>query len=120
MPDKLVNQVGILRLVKAQIHIIGLERRKDIGPQALARGGFERIQDYQISVTDSTYEYEGTLEWPGRFDFSAVMSEGTRNFIPLYDVRVRGVLLPNMKIKSPAMLFNRGKVDTLSIIKTGE
>lgn len=116
MPDKLVEQVGILRLVKRHIYLIGLERRKDIGPQALARGGYERLQQYEVSITDAIYEYTGTLEWPGRFDFSALLADGSRDFIPLYDVRLRGVLLPNVKIKSAAVLFNKNFISTLSLI----
>jgi len=113
MPDKLVKEVDVLRLVKDQIHMICLQRRQDVGPQALARGGFERVQNYNIEVTTSTYEYEGVLEWAGRFDFSTVMAEGTRDFVPLYEARIRAVMLPNVKIKSPVVLFNRKQVATL-------
>lgn len=115
MPNKLVKEVPLLRLVKNQIHMMCLERRRDIGPQALARGGFSRIEKYHVEITDSIFEYQGVLEWPGRFDFSAVMAEGTRDFVPLYDVRIRAIMLPNVKIKSPGILFNRKRVDTLSI-----
>ena len=115
MPDKLVREIPSLLLVKDQIHMACLERRQDIGPQALARGGFAHIQNYQVEITNPVYEYQGVLEWAGRFDFSAVMAEGTRDFVPLYDARVRAVMLPNVKIKSPGLLFNRKQVDTLSI-----
>ncbi|OQY26904.1 MAG: hypothetical protein B6I38_10750, partial [Anaerolineaceae bacterium 4572_5.1] len=112
MPEKLVREEPLLRLVKNQMHMICLGRRQDIGPQALARGGFSRIEKYDVEITDSAYEYRGILEWAGRFDFSTVMAEGIRNFVPVYDARIRGVMLPNMKIKSPAILFNRNKIDT--------
>ncbi|MEA2007760.1 MAG: hypothetical protein U9O54_01450 [Chloroflexota bacterium] len=113
MPDKLVKEVDTLRLVKDQIHLICLQRRQDVGPQALARGGFDRVQNYDIEITTPAYEYEGMLEWAGRFDFSTVMVEGIRNFVPIYDARIRAVLFPNVKIKSPAVLFNRKQVATL-------
>ncbi len=117
MPDKLVKEIPLLRLVKSRIHMVCLDRRRDIGPQALARGGFARIQKYHVEITDPIYEYQGVLEWAGRFDFSTVMVEGTREFVPLYDARIRAVMLPNVKIKPPALLFNRKLVDTLSISK---
>ena len=117
MPDKLVKKIASIRLVKKRIHAICLENRRDIGPQALARGGFERIKKYHVEITNPIYEYQGFLEWSGRFDFSTIMVEGNRDFVPLYESRVRAVMLPNVKLKSPAILFNRELVDSLCITK---
>ena len=62
------------------------------------------------------YEMEGAIEWQGRFDFSVLMSEGTRNFVPLYNSKVSGVLIPTLKIQSSVMLFNRKQVDLLGFL----
>lgn len=113
MPDKLVKEASSIRLVKEHIHLICLKRRQDVGPQSLARGGFASPLKYRIEITNPTYEYIGEIEWVGRFDFSSVMVEGTREFVPMYNARIRAVMLPNVKIKSPAILFNRQMVSSL-------
>ena len=75
--------------------------------QALARGGYQNLIKYPIRVTTQVYELEGTLEWVGRFDFSTVIMEGTRDFVPLYDTTLTAILIPGLRIESPAVLFNR-------------
>ncbi|MDP2974600.1 MAG: hypothetical protein Q8N45_00150, partial [Anaerolineales bacterium] len=84
-----------------------LARREEAGPQALARGGYQNLIKYPIRVTTQVYELEGTLEWAGRFDFSTVIMEGTRDFVPLYDTTLTAILIPGLRIESPAVLFNR-------------
>ncbi len=59
---------------------------------------------------------EGTLEWPGRFEFATVMLQGTRDFIPLYHATVTAILIPQFRIQSPAILFNRKYVDLLALV----
>ncbi|MDO9128745.1 MAG: hypothetical protein Q7U34_02655 [Anaerolineales bacterium] len=76
-------------------------------PKALARGGYQNLIKYPIRVTTQVYELEGTLEWAGRFDFSTVIMEGTRDFVPLYDTTLTAILIPGLRIESPAVLFNR-------------
>jgi hypothetical protein len=116
MPTKLVDHFEVLRLVKAQVFAVCLSRRDHIGPQALARGGYARMIEYPIRVTTQVYELEGILEFTGRFDFSAIMVEGTREFIPLYNTKLTAILIPALKIESPGLLFNRGQVDLLGLL----
>jgi len=116
MPTKLVGEYKVIDLVKPNIFAVCLPRREDIGPQALARGGYTHLNKYPIRVITQIYELEGTLEWVGRFDFSTVMVEGTRDFIPLYDTLLTAILIPTLKIESPAVLFNRRQVDLLAQI----
>jgi len=115
MPTKLVDHFEIVRLVKAHVFVICTARREDIGPQSLARGGYTNVVEYLVRVTTQVYELEGMLEWPGRFDFTAIMSEGTRDFIPLYKATLTAILIPNLKVESPSMLFNRRQVDLLGL-----
>ena len=115
MPTKLVDHFEVIRLVKAQVFAVCLSRRDDLGPQAITRGGYVRVTDYPIRVTTQVYELEGTLEWAGRFDFSTVMVEGTREFVPLYAGTLTAILIPTLKIESPALLFNRRHVDLLAL-----
>jgi len=82
----------------------------------LARGGYATTKQYKVLVTMQNYEAEGAIEWQGRFDFRVLMAEGTRNFIPLYNAKVTGVLIPTLKIQSEVMLFNRTQVDLLGLL----
>jgi hypothetical protein len=115
MPTKLVEHYDVIRLVKASVFAMCVTRREDLGPQALTRGGYERTAEYPVRVTTPVYELDGTLEWAGRFDFSAIMVEGSRDFVPLYNAALTAILMPALKIESPALLFNRRHVDLLGL-----
>jgi hypothetical protein len=115
MPTKLVGEYNVVDLVKDNIFAICLTRREDVGPQALARGGYQKITQYPLRATTQVYELEGTLEWTGRFDFATVMVEGIRDFVPLYDATLTAILIPQLRIESPAVLFNRRHVDLLGL-----
>ena len=116
MPTKLADYFEIIRLTKTHLFLVSLTRREDIGPQSLARGGYKTTKAHEVLVTMQNYEVEGAIEWPGRFDFRVLMAEGTRDFIPLYDANVKGVLIPTLKIQSPVMLFNRKQIDLLGLL----
>ncbi|MBE3038004.1 MAG: hypothetical protein IMZ62_04225 [Chloroflexi bacterium] len=72
-----------------------------MGPQALARGGYQKLAEYTLRVTSQVYELEGTLEWTGRFDFATTMVEGIGDFVPLYNATLNAILIPQLRIESP-------------------
>lgn len=115
MPTKLVDHYEVIRLFKRQIFAIALARREDLGPQAVVRGGFASVTEYPVRLTTQVYEIEGKVEYPGRFDFSALMAEGTRDFVPIFDATLTAVLIPTLRVESPGMLFNRTQVDILAL-----
>ncbi len=116
MPTKLAGEYAIIDLVKNNIFAVCLTRREDVGPQALARGGYQNVVKYKIRATTQVYELEGTLEWSGRFDFATVMVEGIRDFVPRYNATLTAILIPALRIESPAILFNRRQVDLLALV----
>ena len=116
MPTKLVGEYNVVDLVKDNIFAVCLTRREDVGPQALARGGYQNLVNYSIRITSQVYEVEGTLEWAGRFDFATIMVEGTRDFVPLYNATITAILIPQFRVESPAILFNRKYVDSLALV----
>ena len=116
MPTKLVGEYNVIDLVKPNVFAVCLTRREDVGPQALARGGYKKVTQYPVRVTTPVYELEGTLEWTGRFDFATIMVEGIRDFVPLYDATLTAILIPQLRIESPALLFNRRHVDLLGLV----
>jgi hypothetical protein len=115
MPTKLVDHFEVIRMFKRQVFAIALARREDLGPLAVVRGGFSSITEYPVRITTQVYEMDGKLEVPGRFEFSAVMAEGSRDFIPIFDVVLTAILIPNLHVESPGMLINRNQVDLLAL-----
>jgi hypothetical protein len=116
MPTKLVEGFRLTRLIKSQVIAVCLARREDIGPQAMGRGGYARMSEYSVMLTTPVYELKGSVEWSGRFDFNAIMAESRGDFIALYDAVISAVLIPALRIKSPAILFNRAWIDSLSLL----
>jgi len=115
MPTKLAGEYEVVDLVKGNVFAVCLTRREDVGPQALARGGYQNLIKYKIKVTTQVYELEGVIEWAGRFDFATIMVEGIRDFVPLYDATLTAIMIPQLRIESPAVLFNRKQVDLLAL-----
>jgi hypothetical protein len=113
-PRVLANKLQMVRMVKHGIVAVGVGRREDLGPQSIARGGFGRLTEYQVRCVTSSYEFEGVLEWAGRFNISAILSEGSNIFIPLYNVKLRAIRYPDLSMESPAMVVNRRKIDIIT------
>jgi hypothetical protein len=116
MPTKLVGEYPVMDLVKTNLFAVCFTRREDMGPHAIVRGGYQKIVTYKVRITTQVYELEGTLEWSGRFEFAAIMMEGIRDFIPIYNAKLTAVMIPQLSIESPAILFNRKQVDSLAVI----
>ncbi len=116
MPTKLVDHFDLVRMVKKRIVAICLSRVEDLGPKSLTRGGFGSTAEYPVSITTQVYEVEGTLELTGRFDFQGLMYEGTREFIAAYNATLTAVLIPNVRVESPAILVNRHHADIVALL----
>lgn len=116
MPTKLADHFEIVRLVKAQINVACAMRREDLGPTGIVRGGYSNVTDIQTRIVTNVFEIEGKLQVAGRFDFVTLISDKTRNFIPMFDATLTAILLPNLKVESPGILFNREKIDLLAFL----
>jgi hypothetical protein len=116
MPTKLVDHFDLVRMMKKQMHAICLSRREDLGPIALVRGGFANVIEQSVRITTQMFEVEGVMELPGRFDFTALMTDGTRDFIPLMKATLTAILIPNLRVESPGILVNRRQVDLVALL----
>lgn len=116
MPTKLVDHFELVRMMKKQIHMVCLNRREDLGPSALVRGGYNKFIEYPVRMTTQMFEIEGVMELPGRFDFTSMMAEGSREFIPIFNAVVTAILIPNLRVESQAVLINRGKIDLVALL----
>jgi hypothetical protein len=116
MPTKLVDHFEVVRMIKSQVFAICAARREDLGPAGIQRGGYSNIVELPARIATNVYELEGKLEAAGRFDFSMMIADKARNFIPLYEASISAILIPNLKVESPGILFNREKVDFLALL----
>ena len=116
MPTKLVDHFKVLRMMKTHVYAVCMARREELGPQALVRGGYTNIIESPARITTQMFEIEGTLELPGRFDFTAMMSDGTREFIPIFNATLTAILLPNLRVESAGILVNRKQIDLIAML----
>jgi hypothetical protein len=116
MPTKLVDHFEIVRLVKSHVNAVCAARREDLGPATVVRGGYSNLSETPVRLATDVFEIEGKLQVAGRFDFVTLISDKARNFIPMFDATLTAILLPNLKVESPGILFNREKVDLLAFL----
>jgi hypothetical protein len=116
MPTKLVDHFELVRMMKKHVYAICLSRREDLGPQGIVRGGYTSVIEYPIRITTQMFEIEGIMELPGRFDFTALITDGSRDFLPIFNATLTAVLMPNLRVESPGMLINRQMVDLMALL----
>src|SRR5512134_3059337 len=116
MPSKLVDHFEVVRMVKSQIFALCAARREELGPSGIQRGGYTNVTSMPARLTTHVYEIEGKIEAAGRFDFTIMITDKTRNFIPVYEAVLTAILIPNLKAESPGILINREKVDVLALL----
>ena len=116
MPTKLVDHFELVRMMKLHVYAVCMARREDLGPQALVRGGYASVVEYPARITTQMFEIEGTLEMPGRFNFVSLISEGTRDFIPVFNATLTAILLPNLRVEGAGMLVNRRQIDLVALL----
>jgi len=116
MPTKLVDHFEIVRLVKSQVYAVCAARREDLGPTGIVRGGYSNVAPLPARLATSVFEMEGKLEVAGRFDFVTLISDKSRNFIPIFEATLSAILIPSLKVESPGILFNRERIDMLALL----
>lgn len=116
MPTKLVDHFEMVRLVKSKVVVVCAARREDLGPTNVVRGGYSNIKETPTRLATDAFEIEGKLQVAGRFDFTTMISDSNRHFIPMFDATLTAILLPNLKVESPGILFNREAIDLLAFL----
>lgn len=116
MPTKLVDHFEVVRMMKKHIYAACLTRREDLGPHAIVRGGYTSVVEYPIRITTQMFEIEGIMELPGRFDFTALITDGSREFLPIFNATLTAILIPTLRVESPGMLINRQQVDVMALL----
>jgi len=114
-PSNVINYASQLYMVRSEIAAVSLNKRDYMGLQGVMKGGYQRLIPYPVQITTRTYDINGTLEWSGRFEFSALITEGTSNFFILYDATMTAPLYPELKIEAPIILVNRSFLESLIV-----
>ncbi len=116
-PSNVMNYATQLYMVRSEIAAVCLSKRDYVGLQGVMKGGFQRLIPYPVQITTRTYEIAGTVEWSGRFEFSALITEGTSNFFMVYDGIITAHLYPELKLEAPVIILNRSFLETLIVTK---
>jgi hypothetical protein len=116
MPTKLVDHFELVRLMKPRVHVVCMSRREDLGPQSMVRGGYTNVVEYPVRLATSSFEIEGTMELPGRFDYTALMMDGSRDFLPVFNVTLTAILIPSLRVESAGVLVNRKHIDMMALL----
>jgi len=116
-PSSVMNYATQLYMVRSEIAAVCLSKRDYMGLQGVMKSGYQRLVPYPVQISTRTYDLTGTIEWSGRFEFSALISEGTSNFLMVYDGIITAPLYPELKIETPVILLNRSYLETLIVTK---
>ena len=114
-PDKVVNYASQLYMVRSRVVAVALDKRDYLGLQGVMRGGYQRLYPYAVQITTPTYDITGTLDWYGRMEFMAVMSEGTNDFLLINDASLTAPLFPALRITAPVILVNRTYLESMVV-----
>lgn len=102
--------------VKKEILAVLVDSRAGLGPSHVVRAGYTKPFPHMVRIVLEGFELFGEIQTGGRFDFSSFIFEGESTFLPLYGGRVQAILFPSAFAEAPAMLFNRKKVEGLSLV----
>jgi len=116
-PSSVMNYTPQLYLVRSAVTAVCLSKRDYMGLQGVMKAGYQRLFPYPVQISTRTYDISGTIEWSGRFEFSALLTEGTSNFFIVNDATLNAPLYPELKISSPIIILNRSFLESLILNK---
>jgi hypothetical protein len=116
-PSNVINYASQLYMVRSEVAAVCLNKRDYMGLQGVMKGGYQRLFPYPVQISTRTYDIKGILEWSGRFEFSALITEGTSNFFIINDATLTAPLYPELKIETPVILLNRSFLESLIVTR---
>lgn len=119
-PQEMVAQFPVWSVVKSRVIAVLLEQKADLGRITVARAGFQHHIAYRVWAAVHGFEIFGVIESIGKFDFSAQMFQGNRQFVPLFNATVIPVLFPQLVTRSAALIFNRQMVEGMGVLSEVE
>jgi len=116
-PSSVMNYTPQLYLVRSEVAAVCLSKRDYMGLQGVMKAGYQRLFPYLVQISTRTYDISGMIEWSGRFEFSALLTEGTSNFFIVNDATLTAPRYPELKISSPIIILNRSFLESLILNK---
>lgn len=119
-PAKILSHFDKASLYKANLMFVLLNRREDLGPVGLARAGYSQYLLVSVMVTTPTFEIQGQVEVPGKFDAGALLVGGTGRFTPVYKASAVSTVYPDTAFTGEVIVLNRTLVEALAPIPKGK
>lgn len=121
-PTKIVAHSDVATLSKANLTLIILARREDVGPSGATQTGtgYTRLVTSPVLITTPTFEVRGAVETLGKPDPAALLVAGPNKFMPLYKTQVVATLYPDTPYSGEAVLLNRIHVQALAPMARGK
>ncbi len=119
-PTKIEAHFDRLSLNKANLTLVILNRREDLGPVGLARGGYSQVVAVPVLMTTAAFEMRGTVEVLGKLDAGALLTTGAATFMPMYKATLTVLSYPEPPFTGEALALNRARVEALAAIPKGK
>jgi hypothetical protein len=113
-PAKIVAHLPTAHMLKANVALLLLTRREDLGPQGLSRGGYTRLLPVPVLITTPNFEIQGSVEVVTKFDASELLTGGTWHFINVYGANATPASDPETVFSGAVILVNRGQIELIA------
>ena len=113
-PAKIVSHLDAGYVIKANVSLIILRRREDLGPQGLARGGYTRLLPVPVLVTTTAFEIQGSVEVVNKFDAAELLVGGTGRFMGVYNASAILASNPDTIFSGAVILVNRASIEMIA------
>ncbi len=113
-PAKIVAHFESASLNKASVAAVIVNRREDLGPQSIARGGYTRVESLAVTVTTAQFEITGAVEVLKQYDAAELLFGGSARFLPVYKACAVPTQFPESSYAGAVILVNRQMVTLLA------
>jgi hypothetical protein len=113
-PAKIASHFQTGALNKNAVALVVVARREDLGPQAIARLGYTRVEPVPVVVATPQFEITGAVEVVKQFDPAELLLGGTARFLPLYGACAIPAQYPETSYAGAVILVNRQMVTLMA------
>ena len=119
-PAKIEAHFDRISLNKANVALVILNRREDLGPVGLARGGYSQVLSVPVLLTTAAFEIRCVIEVLHKLDASVLLTGGTARYMPIYKASLTALAYTETPFTGEAVALNRNLVEALASIPKGK
>lgn len=119
-PAKIEAHFDRVWLNKTNFTLVILNRREDLGPVGLTRGGYSQVLAIPVLMTTAAFEIRCTLEVVHKLDASALLTGGTAKYMTAYKASLTVLAYPETPFNGEAIAINRGLIEALAPLPKGK